>query len=134
MNNQTKTNILAIVGFILSFFLGIIGSIICIVALSKIKKTGEKGKGFAIAGIVIGIVSFVVIVALGLIFTLFVWPDVQANLMGQTACANVDYMGEYESAGIDSNEEGYTKCEDFVCKVFFNDEEYEFNCLETVGE
>ncbi len=134
MNNQTKTNTLAIVGFILSFFLGIVGSIICIVALSKIKKTGEKGKGFAIAGIIIGIVPFVVVVALGLIFALVVWPDVQVNLMGQTACANVDYMGDYESVGLKENESGYTKCENFVCKVFFNDEEYEFNCLETVDE
>ena len=43
-------------------------------------------------------------------------------------------MGDYESVGLKENESGYIKCENFVCKVFFIDEEYEFNCLETVGE
>lgn len=51
-----KTNTLAIVGFVSSFIIQIVGLIVSIVALVKINKTGEKGKGFAIAGIIISVV------------------------------------------------------------------------------
>jgi uncharacterized membrane protein len=61
-----KTNTLAIVGFILSFFLSWIGSILGIVALSQINKSAgmEGGKGLAIAAIIIGFVPVVVIAVL----------------------------------------------------------------------
>jgi len=49
----TKTNALAIWGFILAIFLPLIGLILSIVALSQIKNRHEGGKGLAIAGIVI---------------------------------------------------------------------------------
>lgn len=51
---STKTNGLAIWGFILAIFLPLIGLILSIVAMSQIKKRNEGGKGLAIAGIVIG--------------------------------------------------------------------------------
>lgn len=54
VQQTTKTNGLAIWGFILSIFLPLIGLILSIVAVSQIKKTNEGGKGLAIAGIVIG--------------------------------------------------------------------------------
>ena len=57
---QQSYNVLAIVGFVLSFFTTIIGLIISIVALNQIKKTGEKGRGFAIAGIWISIAAIVI--------------------------------------------------------------------------
>lgn len=59
-NNADRWNTMVIVGFILSFFTGIIGAILSAVGLSQIKKTGEKSKGLAIAGIVIGSVSTLV--------------------------------------------------------------------------
>ena len=43
MNSQ-KTNTLAIVGFILSFFLGPVGGIISIIALCQIKNTMNHSK------------------------------------------------------------------------------------------
>ncbi len=49
----TKTNALAIWGFILAIFLPLIGLILSIVALSQIKNRHEGGKGLAIAGIII---------------------------------------------------------------------------------
>ncbi len=54
MTNKT----LAIVGFVLSFFTTIPGLIVSIIALKKMNDAGETdGKGFAIAGMVIGIVT-----------------------------------------------------------------------------
>ena len=61
-NNETKTgtNALAITGFVLSLttlLLGVLsaipGLILSIVGLNQIKKTGEEGRGLAIAGIII---------------------------------------------------------------------------------
>lgn len=48
---------LAILGMVLSIVMGIPGLIISAIALKKFKDSGETdGKGFAIAGLVIGIV------------------------------------------------------------------------------
>lgn len=46
-------NKLAIVGFILNFFVPIVGLVLCIIALNQIKRSGEKGRGLAKAGIII---------------------------------------------------------------------------------
>ncbi|CAN5133699.1 hypothetical protein BH09ACT3_BH09ACT3_06210 [soil metagenome] len=58
------TNSLAIVAFVLGFFVSL-GAVICgHLALSQIKRSGEGGRGFAIAGLVLGYVGigFTVIV------------------------------------------------------------------------
>lgn len=57
-NNQTST--ITIVGFILAFFLPLVGLILSVIALRRIKKTGEGGKALAIAGIVISSVSLII--------------------------------------------------------------------------
>lgn len=67
-----KTNNVAICGllasivgiFIASFMMGISSVICCIGAISRNKYTKEKGNGFAIAGIVIGIIEIVVMLYL----------------------------------------------------------------------
>jgi hypothetical protein len=60
---QPKTSTLALIGFILSFtvFLSFIGVILCIVGLMQIGSSNgtQKGKGLAIAGIIIGGLFFV---------------------------------------------------------------------------
>jgi hypothetical protein len=55
-----KTNVLAIVGFILAFFVSVAGIIVSAIALGQIKKTGEGGRGLAIAGVIIGIVGVII--------------------------------------------------------------------------
>ncbi len=59
---QAKTNGLAIAGFVLSFFISLVGLVLSIIALNQINKSNgmQKGKGLAIAGIIIG--------ALGMVF------------------------------------------------------------------
>ncbi|MEV7169597.1 DUF4190 domain-containing protein [Streptomyces sp. NPDC093224] len=66
-----KTNVLAVVGFVMSIVCAIptVPLILGFVALSQIRKTGEKGKGFAIAAIVLHgltILFYVLVFTLGL--------------------------------------------------------------------
>ncbi|SDY44296.1 DUF4190 domain-containing protein [Herbiconiux ginsengi] len=56
-----KTNVLAIVSLVISILgFNIIAVILGAIALSQIKKTGESGRGLALAGIIIGAVSLVI--------------------------------------------------------------------------
>jgi len=60
-SNKEKYNKNAIIGFVLSIvaifgigLAGLIGFILGIVALTQIKHTSEKGKGLAIAAVIVG--------------------------------------------------------------------------------
>ena len=64
---QASNNNLALAGFIVALvslfinfggIVGLVATILSAVGLSKVKTTG-KGKGFAIAGLVIGIISII---------------------------------------------------------------------------
>ncbi|MCI0155578.1 DUF4190 domain-containing protein [Leifsonia shinshuensis] len=61
-------NTMSIVAFILAFFVSIVGIILGFVALSQIKRTGEQGRGLALAAVIIGFVE----VAIGILVTIFV--------------------------------------------------------------
>lgn len=61
-----KTNTLAIVALVLAFFVQIAAVVCGHIALSQIKKTGEQGRGLAIAALVIGYV----VIGLGIIATI----------------------------------------------------------------
>jgi hypothetical protein len=63
------TNVLAIVAFVASFFVNIVGIVCGHIALSQIKRTGEKGRGFALAGLIIGYVS-VAITIVSIVFVI----------------------------------------------------------------
>lgn len=59
-----KMNAMAIVGFVFSFFIGLLGLIFSCVGSGQIKRAraqgiDEKGKGFATAGIIISIISMI---------------------------------------------------------------------------
>lgn len=82
LNDTRKFNIFAIVGFVISIvcFLGgaytivlapLAGLVFSIVALVQIRKKGQKGKGLAIAGIVLGAVSAAVVAITAILSTLF---------------------------------------------------------------
>ena len=60
-----KTNGLAIAGFVLSFLVSLVGLILSIIALTQINGSNgtQKGKGLAIAGIIIGALSMLATVA-----------------------------------------------------------------------
>lgn len=64
-----KYNVLAIVSFVSSFFISLVAVITGHIALSQIGKTGEKGRGLAIAGLVLGYLGILtgIIILVGLI-------------------------------------------------------------------
>lgn len=76
-----KNNALCIAGFITSFFIGLVGLILCCVGLKQAQKNNEGCQGLAIAGIVIScfvtliqallILRALIIAVIGLIFLIF---------------------------------------------------------------
>ncbi|MGO4535248.1 DUF4190 domain-containing protein [Leifsonia sp. 2MCAF36] len=65
---QPGWNTMSIVAFIATFFISILGIILGFVALSQIKRTGEQGRGLALAAIIIGFVAL----ALGIIVAIII--------------------------------------------------------------
>ncbi|WP_353826768.1 DUF4190 domain-containing protein [Agromyces sp. SYSU T0242] len=65
---EQKTNILAIVSLVSAFFISLVAIITGHIALSQIKKTGEQGRGLAIAGLVIGYIGLVVGLIVGIVW------------------------------------------------------------------
>ncbi|KAM9862871.1 hypothetical protein ACI1US_01232 [Leucobacter sp. BZR 635] len=49
-------NVFAIIGFVAVFFSGLVGVILGHIALSQIKRTGERGRGLALSATIIGYV------------------------------------------------------------------------------
>ena len=58
------TNGMAIAGFVLAFFCTPLGIVFSAIGLSQTNRTGQSGRGLAIAGLVISIVSIVVGIAI----------------------------------------------------------------------
>jgi peptidyl-prolyl cis-trans isomerase B (cyclophilin B) len=50
----SRYNVLAIVSLVTAFFISLVAIVTGHIALSQIKRTGENGRGLAIAGLVIG--------------------------------------------------------------------------------
>ncbi|MFD8415964.1 septum formation family protein [Streptomyces sp. NPDC059650] len=83
-----KTNVLAVVAFVMSLVCAIptVPLILGIVALSQIRKGGEKGKGLAVAAIVIHaatIAFYVVVMVIGLSGAMGVDPEPRRDTSGQ---------------------------------------------------
>lgn len=66
--SSSETNTLCVVGFVLSFFIAIAGLVCSIIGLKQVQKSGESGKGFAIAGIVISCIEIVAVIIVFLIY------------------------------------------------------------------
>lgn len=49
-----RLNTMSIAGFVLAFVVNIVGLVVSIIALAQIRRTGERGRGLAIAGVVVG--------------------------------------------------------------------------------
>ena len=57
----TKTNTLAIVSLVLSIIgFNVVAIVLGFVALNQVKKTGDKGRGMALAAVIIGFASIVI--------------------------------------------------------------------------
>lgn len=65
---QDRWNGMAIAGFVCSFLFSIVGLVLSIIGYNQTKKTGEKGKELALAGIIISGVSIVLTVVMVIAF------------------------------------------------------------------
>lgn len=76
------------------------------------------------------VITVVAIAAVGLLFTVFVWPNIQANIILNTACSNVSTTGSYsssESIG-DSDSDASVSCSDWNCVATYKGKTYTRNC------
>lgn len=78
VTNPTKTNTLAIVSIVLAFIIPLAGLIVSIIALSQIKKRQEKGRGLAIASLIVS-AFFSIIIPLIIITVFMSVPALQKN-------------------------------------------------------
>ena len=78
------------------------------------------------------VITVVAIAAVGALFTVFVWPNIRAQLLLNTACSQVDGDGNYESTnestGIQSDSDGYIKCENRDCTVKYAGKTFRKTC------
>ncbi|NQX29573.1 DUF4190 domain-containing protein [Microbacteriaceae bacterium VKM Ac-2854] len=78
-----RWNILSIVGFVLSLLgFNVVAIVLGFIGLNQVKTTGERGRGLALAAIIIGIVSIV----LGILFFAILLP----LILGAAATSGID--------------------------------------------
>lgn len=65
-SGQTQSNGMAIAGFVLSFFIPLLGLIFSILGLKRSKET-NNGKGLSTAGIIISCITMVITIIMGII-------------------------------------------------------------------
>jgi Domain of unknown function (DUF4190) len=67
--SSEKWNVLSIVAFVISLLgFNIIAVILGFIALNQVNRSGERGKGFANAAIIIGLLSIILGIILGFLF------------------------------------------------------------------
>ena len=101
-----KTNALAVIGLITAFFIPLAGLVLSIIGLSQAGKRKEKGKGFAIAGIVASVVvGFLQILFVILIFAAFRSQSVElVTYTNSDVGYSVKYPKGWEKTTNDSSE------------------------------
>jgi hypothetical protein len=93
--NQQKSsdyNILSIIGFIFAFVFPPAGFVLGIIALSQIKRTNEKGRGLAIAAIVLGalfLLFLIMMVVIGI-----AWIAIRNTIGDDGALHNLDFTSK----------------------------------------
>lgn len=67
------------------------------------------------------VITVVAIAAVGALFTVFVWPNIQMNLMLSTACSQINTEGNYESeeTSTGSGDTKSIRCENFECTATY---------------
>lgn len=83
------TNGMAIAGFVCSFFFQILGLIFSIIGLCQVKTSGEKGRGLAIAGIVISsVITFFSVLVTIMALTFGFWAvDRAVEYLPEKGCS-----------------------------------------------
>ncbi len=77
------------------------------------------------------VITVVAIAAVGTLFTLFVWPNIQSNIILSTACGSLDANGNYVTEdGREPWSNGYVSCGTKVCYAKYNSKTYSRTCNE----
>ena len=106
--NNNKTNLFGIIGFIFSFLLPLVGLILSILGLNESKKTGN-GHGLSLAGVIISAVLMFLRIAI--IVAIFVFSigatgglikEIIENAETQTTTSRCNYS--YNCERVDGNE------------------------------
>jgi len=80
------------------------------------------------------VITVVAIAAVGALFTFFVWPNIQQNLLLSTACSQLNANGNYTSQtgntakGAKGTLNGTVKCTNFKCTATYNGKTYTREC------
>lgn len=124
-----KKNDFAVLGLIFSLFVGLPGLIFSIIGLNRIKKTGEEGKGMAIAGIIISIFNMLVSIAVVVFFVIFIialedsYNDYDYDYDYDYTYDSYDYMTDREKCNSYwtecANSDWY--CEEYGCYCTYDD-------------
>lgn len=85
---QPGTNVLAIVSLVSAFFVSIVAIVTGHIALSQIKRTGEGGRGLALAGLIIGYVSVAVTVFLVIIWFVIFFVAITTHSMATSGLSS----------------------------------------------
>lgn len=90
-----KTNTLAVVGLIAAFVLAPVGAVLSFIALKQIKKTGEEGRGLALAGAIAGSVftGLAVLYIIGMIILFVITLNTGGGSSSLTGNSNDSYSG-----------------------------------------
>ena len=82
------------------------------------------------------VITVVAIAAVGALFTFFVWPNIQANLMLNTACSQVGQNGNYNGQEKDKKDTktGTVTCSQWNCTAKYNNKEYTRYCKDNVDD
>lgn len=101
-----RYNGVAVAGFILSFFIALAGLICSIIGLKQTKERGEKGRGLAIAGIIISALSIVLSLALVVAITSadYLGGAKQSTSQSQTQGDNGNGSGSTDNNSGDSSD------------------------------
>ena len=111
--NEKKTNILAILGFVFSFLIAIVGLVLSILGLNKSKETGS-GKGLSIAGIIISSISIFMSILIMILFVPYYFSyDNISN--------NIDNKESEDSITVNSNEEFVDAINKGYYNISYND-------------
>ncbi len=78
------------------------------------------------------VITVVAIAAVGALFTFFVWPNIQQNLLLSTACSNLNSNGNYKSQETEGGN-GSVECSKFKCTAIYNGHTYTRDCNTDAG-
>ncbi|MBO9577288.1 MAG: DUF4190 domain-containing protein [Microbacteriaceae bacterium] len=66
------TNVLAVLALVFAIGAGVVGAILGHVALAQIRRTGENGRGLALAGVIVGWISLGLTVVIGIVYAVMI--------------------------------------------------------------